>query len=87
MNSTADTARNMIRSQGTATLIATLLHADAQVAEGVRGSAVVRSWLLEELEGRYPEVTAAMDAWSDDLETEATYVEMLLASLPASALA
>lgn len=45
-----------------------------------------RAWLLEEIEGRYPAVGAAMDAWSEDIESDLTYVEALIVALPEAAL-
>ncbi len=45
---------------------------------------VARSWLLDEIERRYPLVRGALDAWAADLDLDLTYVEALLEALPAA---
>ena len=47
---------------------------------------MVSAWIAEEVESRY-DVAEAMDAWADDIDTEMTYTEALIAALPAEAVA
>ena len=85
MNAALTARKNAIMSSATsATLVASLLGIESMVRDADLSTA--RRLLIEELEARYPEVNAAMDAWSMDLSDDApSYVEALVAALPMSA--
>lgn len=85
-----DQARQLVQNLSTADLIE-----GALAIEGTSGvdpsRAMVRAWMLEEVERRYPSVTPALDAWADStVEAGAyamTYTEALVAALPEGVLA
>jgi hypothetical protein len=88
MNSTQLTARknNLMASATTPTLVVTLLRIEGTFPR-TADLTHARRMVIEELEARFPEVAPAMDEWSNDLDTDITYAEALIAALPAEALA
>jgi hypothetical protein len=91
---TEDKATALVRATSTALIITALLQLEAEVKKPLADIADIkkreymrrsRLWLIDELECRY-EVEQAMCDWADDLrEGKPSYVEALIAALPAEA--
>lgn len=85
MNNTLTARKNaLMNSATTDTLVLSLLK-----IEGMKRNAdlsTARRLLIEELEARYPEVNAVMDAWAEEATSEFSYVETLVAALPLEAI-
>lgn len=80
------TSSELLNRTSTATLITSALMLDA-IQNPTEEQRLVKSWTCGELEQRHPEVTAALEAWAEDLDTSASYVETLVAALPMTAVA
>lgn len=81
------TAARLLAATPTSSLIQSLLVLDA-IDKSTADQTLARVWIIEELERRYPQVDAAMNAWADeDYDCGATYVEALLAAMPVEAFA
>jgi hypothetical protein len=75
-----DAARMLFSKESSDDLLANLLVVDS-VIDRSETVEQMRFWLLAYLEERHPVLTAAMNEWSDDLESELSYCEALAAVL------
>lgn len=75
-------ATELLASVDSSTLLTSLLTLDA-LETPTSDERMAKAWVCDELERRYPAVNAATLAWADDLETDLTYVQALVAALPA----
>lgn len=75
------TPTELLAKTSTPALVLSALTLDA-IKQPTEEQRLVRSWTCDELERRHPEVTAVMEAWAEDLDTPASYVETLVAALP-----
>lgn len=68
-------AQQMIGGQTDRYLLDTLRHSltvtDPEIAR-------VQAWIIDELEQRHPELTATLEAWSADLESDQDQTEIVL---------
>jgi hypothetical protein len=70
----------LLAGTDTDTLLASALLLD-MVVSPTEEQRMVRAWTTGEVERRHPEVSPALDAWANDLETSLTYTEALVAAL------
>lgn len=80
----------LLASQSTPALALSALMLDTLGPLMTPEERLTRAWVCDELERRHPEVTPALEAWVEALEFDTTgtgpsYVETLIAALPASA--
>lgn len=89
-------AKKFIAGQSTSMLTTSLLLVDAQ--ERTPETVLTRAWIIEELENRFPEASAAVEKAFDEMDMaimsapegadpvqfEVDYVAILLASIPAA---
>jgi hypothetical protein len=82
-------AQRLLTAQSSRTLVSALLILEGKPQRSAEEK-LTRSWLCTELESRYPQVAAQLDAWSEAVEgplSELSYGEVLVAALPPSAVA
>lgn len=86
MNNALTARKNaLMASINTATLVGTLLAIDS-ISPRTPDQSTARRLLIEEIEARH-DVEDAMNAWSEDVTGEVSYVQALIAALPLAALA
>lgn len=88
MKNTTNPAADLLASQSTAVLAASLLAFEPKVEARTLTAEErqARAWIIDAIEARH-DVEAAMNAWADDVDSDATYAEALIAALPIQALA
>lgn len=75
-----NTAATITAAADTDTLIGALLLLNEKPAL-THEERLAQAWMYEAIEARF-DVKDAMDAWADDLDTDLSYTEALLAALP-----
>jgi hypothetical protein len=90
-----DRAKARVARYSTSQLVAVLVILDAQ--ESTRENAMIREWLISEVERRFPAASEAVEAafYASEVEAERTgepaapvdYVAVLVANIPQAALA
>ena len=92
MNATIDKAHTLTAKQSTPALVLSLrmveskLNNIAAASDEAQALRLTRSWIITELEGRFPGASDAVDAAfdaADETGEDVNYVAVLLANIPA----
>lgn len=84
MDTTTNPLAARIATQDTATLAECLLTISA--SKRTPEMNMVHAAIIDEMVARFPDVDAALEAWSEDLDSDLTIAEATVAALPVGAL-